>query len=201
MHMSAATIDHDRRRFLVAGTTALTVAGIAASAVPFLASFQPTAAAKIAGMPIRVDLSKISTGEGIKLLWRGTPMWVIRRSEAVVAQLASLSDRLKDPESLLSDQPSYVDRGTRARRNDVLVLTAVCTHLACIPDLKGVGDTNLGVDMQSGFVCPCHNSRFDAAGRVLKGSPAPINLPVPPYFFENDSTLIIGLDAAPVAAS
>jgi ubiquinol-cytochrome c reductase iron-sulfur subunit len=108
-----------------------------------------------------------------------------------------LSDRLKDPESLESEQPSYVDRITRARREDVLVLTAVCTHFACIPDLKGAGDPNLGVDINSGFVCPCHNSRYDAAGRVLKGSPAPINLPVPPHYFENDSSLIIGLDAAP----
>jgi ubiquinol-cytochrome c reductase iron-sulfur subunit len=195
--MSAATIDNDRRRFLIQGTTALAAVGIAASTVPFLASFQPTSAAKIAGLPARVDLSKISEGEGIKLLWRGTPMWVIRRSSIVVTQLASLSDRLKDPESLESEQPSYVDRTTRARREDVLVLTAVCTHLACIPDLKGAGDTNLGADINSGFVCPCHNSRFDAAGRVLKGSPAPINLPVPPHYFESDSSLIIGLDAAP----
>jgi ubiquinol-cytochrome c reductase iron-sulfur subunit len=197
--MSAATLDHDRRRFLVQGTTALAVAGVAASAVPFLASFQPTSAAKVAGLPARVDLSKIFDGEGIKLLWRGTPMWVIRRSNLVVTQLASLSDRLKDPESLESEQPSYVDHITRARRADVLVLTAVCTHLACIPDLKGAGDTNLGVDINSGFVCPCHNSRFDAAGRVLKGSPAPINLPVPPHYFESDSSLVIGLDAPPAA--
>jgi ubiquinol-cytochrome c reductase iron-sulfur subunit len=198
--MSAVTLDHDRRQFLIKSTAALGVAGIAATAVPFLASFQPTSAAKIAGMPARVDLSKIAMGEGIKLLWRGTPMWVIRRSDMVVAQLASLNDRLKDPKSLLSEQPSYVDRTMRARRDDVLVLTAVCTHLACIPDLKGAGDTNLGADINSGFVCPCHNSRFDAAGRVLKGSPAPINLPVPPHYFESDSMLIIGLDAPPADA-
>jgi ubiquinol-cytochrome c reductase iron-sulfur subunit len=197
--MNAAIIDVDRRRFLIACTTSLAVAGVAATAVPFIAYWQPTAATKLAGLPVRIDLTKIDIGEGIKFLWRGTPMWVIRRSDEVVAQLKNLRDQLKDPDSLAADQPSYVDRTLRTRRDDVMVLTAVCTHLGCIPDLKGSGDENLGDNLFSGFVCPCHNSRFDAAGRVLKGSPAPTNLPVPPYYFESDASLVIGVDSAPDA--
>jgi ubiquinol-cytochrome c reductase iron-sulfur subunit len=195
--MNAAVINHDRRRFLVAGTTALGVAGIAATAVPFIASWQPTPANRQAGLPARIDLTKIGVGEGIKLLWRGTPMWVIRRDATMIAQLDSLRSKLKDPDLLESEQPQYANNPMRARRADIMVLTAVCTHLGCIPELKGVGDSDLGADLNGGFFCACHGSRYDGAGRVLKGSPAPTNLPVPLYYFENDASLIIGIDVAP----
>jgi ubiquinol-cytochrome c reductase iron-sulfur subunit len=192
----SATIDYGRRQFLVNSTAALALTGIAVTAVPFLASFQPTPAAHLAGLPARIDLSKIALGEGIKLLWRGTPMWVIRRDTAMLDQLDSLRGKLKDPDSLESQQPTYAQNELRARRADVMVLTAICTHLGCIPELKGAGDGELGADLKGGFFCACHGSRYDGAGRVLKGSPASDNLPVPPYYFENDNILVIGVDAA-----
>jgi ubiquinol-cytochrome c reductase iron-sulfur subunit len=194
--MNATVVDQGRREFLVKSTTALAVAGIATTTVPFLASWQPTTAAALEGLPARIDLTKIPVGEGIKLLWRGMPMWVIRRDTAMIEQFESLRSRLKDPDSFESNQPIYAHNIFRARRADVMVLTAICTHLSCIPELKGAGDSDLGADLNGGFFCACHGSRYDAAGRVLKGSPASNNLSVPPYYFENADTLIIGIDAA-----
>jgi len=185
-----------RRQFLIRSTGALFIAGVAATTVPFIQSWQPTEGARLSGLPARIDLSKIGAGEGLKLLWRGTPMWVIRRSTASVQQLPMLNDQLKDPESLLSEQPDYAKNPLRARRAEVMVLTAVCTHLSCIPELKEKGSFEIDAGLESGFYCPCHGSRFDTAGRVLKGSPASTNLAVPPYYFENDTTLVIGADQA-----
>jgi len=198
--MTTATIDYGRRQFLVKSTTALALAGVATTAVPFLASWQPTAAAHLTGLPARIDLNKIPMGEGIKLLWRGTPMWVIRREATMINQLDGLRAKLKDPDSMQSTQPLYAHNNLRARRADVMVLTAICTHLACIPELKGAGDVELGPDLNGGFFCACHGSRYDGAGRVLKGSPASDNLPVPPYYFENDNLLVIGVDAPDATA-
>jgi len=197
----AQEFDAGRRQFLIKSTSALAIACVAATAVPFLASWLPTSSAKLAGLPARIDLSKIPVGEGIKFLWRGTPMWVIHRDNHAVQQLEALRLRLKDPDSLESEQPSYAHNILRSRRADVMVLTAVCTHLGCIPELKGAGDTNLGVDLRGGFFCACHGSRYDKAGRVLKGSPAPANLPVPAYYFGDSETLIIGSDAPPKAGA
>lgn len=196
--MTAVVIDSERRHFLVRATTALTVAGVAATVVPFAASWKPTASTRLAGRPAEVDVTKIAEGEGIKLMWRGTPIWVIRRSALVVDQLEELSGELKDPQSAESEQPGYALNTIRSRRADILVLTGICTHLGCIPDLKSADAAVLGGRMLSGFVCPCHGSRFDAAGRVLKGSPAPTNLAVPPYYFDSESILIIGAEG-PVA--
>ena len=188
-------VDEDRRRFLLNSTAALAVAGVAATAVPFLASWQPTATARLSGAPARIDLAKIPPGEGIKFLWRGLPMWVVHRSAAMADQLPTLREQLKDPDSRESMQPAYAANPLRSRRADVLVLTAVCTHLACIPELKGAGDAELGADLQGGFYCACHGSRYDVAGRVLKGSPAPRNMDVPEYYFDQDGTLIVGVGA------
>jgi ubiquinol-cytochrome c reductase iron-sulfur subunit len=140
-------------------------------------------------------LNQIAEGEGIKLLWRGTPIWVIRRSSHVISQLSTLSSDLKDPDSSNAEQPLYIRGASRSVRADIMVLTAICTHLGCVPDLKSVGDSALGATILSGFVCPCHGSRFDAAGRVLKGSPAPANLAIPPHHFMGDSVLVIGVDS------
>lgn len=196
--MSAASIDYSRRQFLLNTTGALASVGVATAAVPFLKYWQPTAAAQLDSAPARIDVSKLSLGEGVKILWRGMPMWVIRRSEAALSQLSALHDRLKDPESLESKQPDYARNDIRARRSDVMVLTAVCTHLQCIPELKGRDSGLLDADLEGGFFCACHGSRFDVAGRVLKGSPAPINLPVPEHYFADNNTLVIGLDSAPM---
>jgi ubiquinol-cytochrome c reductase iron-sulfur subunit len=194
--MTIAPVDHDRRQFLVKSTATLAVVGMATTAVPFLASWQPTPATKLAGVPARIDLAKMAIGEGVKFLWRGAPMWVIRRDPAMIDQLDSLRAKLKDPDSLESQQPPYAHNSQRARRADVMVLTAICTHLGCIPELKGAGDSDLGADLNGGFFCACHGSRYDGAGRVLKGSPASGNMAVPPYYFANEMVVVIGVDAA-----
>lgn len=191
--MSTTTIDQDRREFLIKSTAAIGAAGVALTAVPFLASWQPTEATRLGGLPARIDLTKLSEGEGIKLLWRGTPMWIVRRS---TESLGALDPSLvKDPDSKESLQPNYAQNAHRSRREDVLVLSAICTHLGCLPQFKSQSDAELGPDLRSGFYCPCHGSRFDLAGRVLKGSPAPTNLSVPVYHFVDANTLVIGADA------
>lgn len=195
--MSAAIVDRSRRQFLINSTGAIATIGVATTAVPFLKYWQPTAASQLDNAPARIDVSKLSVGEGVKFLWRGLPMWVVRRSEAALTQLSTLRDRLKDPDSLESTQPDYVRNTNRARRPDVMVLTAVCTHLQCIPELKGRDSGLLDADLEGGFFCACHGSRFDVAGRVLKGSPAPMNLSVPEYYFEDDIDLVIGVNAPP----
>jgi ubiquinol-cytochrome c reductase iron-sulfur subunit len=187
--------DHGRRQFLVNSTAAVALVGISTTAVPFFSSCQPTAAKKLAGLPVQIDVSKLSIGEGIKILWRGMPMWIVRRSAEAVAQLDSLRDALKDPDSKESAQPEYAHNNMRARSAEVLVLSAVCTHLGCIPALKSAGEGNIDARMAGGFVCPCHDSKFDLAGRVMKGSPASINLPVPAHYFETENILVVGADA------
>lgn len=192
--MTATTVDSSRRHFLISATTTLTVVGAGSTAVPFLASWQPTSRTRSAGRPAEVDVTKIADSEGVKVLWRGTPIWIVRRSAAVVAQLASLSSELKDPDTTASEQPVYVNNPTRSRRADIMVLTAICTHLGCIPELRSADGAALGAGILSGFLCPCHGSRFDAAGRVLKGSPASINLAIPPHYFMNDGVLVVGME-------
>jgi ubiquinol-cytochrome c reductase iron-sulfur subunit len=186
-------VDDKRREFLVKSTVAFAAAGAALTAVPFLASWQPTDATRLGGLPARIDLTKIGIGEGIKLLWRGTPMWVVRRSSQSLEGLDAAL--VKDPDSAESLQPDYARNAHRSRREDVIVLSAICTHLGCLPQFKSTSDAELGPDLNSGFYCPCHGSRFDLAGRVLKGSPAPTNLTVPAYHFADANTLIIGADA------
>ncbi len=192
----AIPLDVGRRRFLIRSTGTLCIAGVATGAVPFIQSCQPTEGARLASLPARIDLTKLSEGEGLKLLWRGLPMWVVRRTQPSIQQLPSLQDRLKDPDSLDSEQPAYAKNELRSRRADIVVLTAVCTHLSCVPELKAKGSDEIDAGLESGFFCPCHGSRFDTAGRVLKGSPASTNLAVPAYYFENETTLVIGADAA-----
>lgn len=204
--MTAATFDQSpdpgsvpdarRRDFLIKTTGTLAMGGIAATAVPFLASWAPTSATRLSGEPIVIDLSKIDPGAGLKLLWRGTPMWVIKRTPAISESLPHVTALLKDPDSLESIQPSYAQNALRARRADVLVITAICTHLSCLPEFRAMPDADLGAGLDSGFFCACHGSRYDSAGRVLKGSPAPTNLPVPSHYFADDATLVIGADSA-----
>lgn len=187
--------DSGRRAFLIHGTGVLSLAALGGTAVPFLASWQPTQATRLSGAPAIIDLTKLQNGEGIKLLWRGTPMWVVKRGAEIAGTLAAQAPLLEDPDSRESVQPEYARNTQRSRRPEVMVLTAICTHLGCLPKFT-TAETEIGTDITSGFYCPCHGSRFDAAGRVLKGSPAPTNLPVPEYYFEDDDTLIIGAASA-----
>ncbi len=180
---------HGRRRFLIAATSVVSGAGVAAAAVPFLASWQPNAAARAAGAPVRLDLAKLERGGMLIVGWRGKPVYVLRRSAEQLAALNEHAERLADPDSLRSKQPDYIQQPWRSLNPEYLVVIGLCTHLGCTPKLRA--DVLSG---SSGFFCPCHGSIFDVAGRVLRNMPAPANLSVPPHRYEQESVLVIGLD-------
>ena len=192
------TVDNSKRRFL---TTAASVvvggAGAAAVAVPFVSSMLPSAKAQAAGAPVDVDISKIEIGQQMTIEWRKQPVWVIRRSTETIETLASLDELLQDPgSSVASQQPEYCKNDTRSIRDEIIVLVGVCTHLGCSPTYRPeLAPEDLGSDWKGGFYCPCHGSKFDLAGRVFAGVPAPTNLVVPPYYFKGDSRILIGEDA------
>jgi ubiquinol-cytochrome c reductase iron-sulfur subunit len=186
--------DQTRRSLLVATTAVGAVAGLGA-AVPFVASMWPSERAKAAGAPIEVDLSLIAPGEVKTFEWRGKPVWVIRRTQEMLASLKAAEGRLSDPASKASEQPKYAENEYRSQKPEIMVMEGVCTHLGCSPQLKPAdAKGEMGGDWAGGFYCPCHGSKFDLAGRVYSGSPAPLNLKVPPYEFVSDATLVIGED-------
>jgi ubiquinol-cytochrome c reductase iron-sulfur subunit len=187
-------LDKTRRNLIVATSA---VGGVAAlgAAVPFVASMWPSERARAAGAPVEVDLTKIAPGSMEVIEWRGKPVWVIRRTQEMLASLKSVEARLSDPASKASDQPKYAQNEYRSAKPEFMVMEGVCTHLGCSPQLKGPeAKAEMGGDWAGGFYCPCHGSKFDLAGRVYSGSPAPLNLVVPPYEFIADGTLVIGED-------
>ncbi len=191
-------VDNGRRHFLIVATTVTGVAGAALTAVPFLASWKPSARAQALGAPVEADISKLESGAMIKVNWRGQAVYLVHRSPEMRAKLASpeLTARLRDPESKESDQPKYAQNAERALKPEFLVLIGVCTHLGCAPMNRfQPGDADLGADWPGGFYCPCHGSKFDLAGRVFKDVPAPLNLKVPPYRFINEGLVQIGVDS------
>jgi ubiquinol-cytochrome c reductase iron-sulfur subunit len=193
----AQGVDQDRRKFLTVATSATAAVGAAFAASPFVASWSLSERAKALGAPVSVDLSKLEMGQMITVVWRKQPIYIFKRSPAVVAGLVAIDPRLKDPKSADSDQPAYATNESRSRRDDIAVLIATCTHLGCLPKQHfDPGDAELGADWPGGFRCPCHGSRFDMAGRVFEGSPASVNLRVPPYSYPNATTLLIGQDEA-----
>jgi ubiquinol-cytochrome c reductase iron-sulfur subunit len=157
----------------------------------------PSARARAAGAPVEVDVSKLEPGMMITVEWRGRPVWIIHRTREMLDNLPKMDERVADPLSRQSEQPEYAANETRARNPEYLVLVGICTHLGCSPSekLKAGPDSGLGDDWLGGFYCPCHGSKFDLAGRVLKGMPAPTNLSVPPYQFITDTRLLIGEDS------
>jgi len=190
-------VDKSRRVFLTAATAATGALGVALAVVPFVASWLPSERARAFGAPTSLDLSQLEPGQMVVVIWRKQPVYVVRRTPEMLASLASHDDRLKDPTSANSEQPSYAQNVARARKPEYLVLIGVCTHLGCLPKARfEVGMAELGADWPGGFFCPCHGSRFDLAGRVFDGSPASVNLRVPPYAYEGEQLLVIGLDAA-----
>lgn len=200
--MAEDHVDKHRRRFLTAVTAGVGAVGGIAAAVPFVASMSPSARAKAAGAPIRIDISKLEVGQMIREEWRGKPVWVLKRSEEMLASLDAVEDELLDPRSeVTSQQPDYVDAEFRSVEPEVLVLVGICTHLGCAPVQNfAIGaQSGLGDDWQGGFFCPCHGSKFDLAGRVYKGVPAPTNLVVPPHRFENGTMIVVGEDPQGVA--
>jgi ubiquinol-cytochrome c reductase iron-sulfur subunit len=191
-------IDGGRRHFLLVATTVTGLAGAAATAVPFLASWKPSARAQALGAPIEQDISKLEPGAVVKVNWRGQAIFVVRRTPEMLATLSSpeVVNNLRDPNSEESEQPAYTQNESRALKPEYLVLVGVCTHLGCAPLSRfEPQDAELGADWRGGFYCPCHGSKFDLAGRVFKDVPAPTNLRVPPYRFMNETLLQIGVDA------
>jgi ubiquinol-cytochrome c reductase iron-sulfur subunit len=190
-------VDLSRRKFLTAATSATAAVGVVFAVTPFVSSWKPSERARALGAPISVDLSRLEVGQLVTYVWRKQPIYIFKRSPATVEKLAAHDAQLKDPKSAESDQPSYAANAMRSVRPDVAVLIATCTHLGCLPKQHfEPGDAELGADWPGGFLCPCHGSRFDLAGRVFNGSPASVNLRIPPYTFPNDNTLLIGQDGA-----
>lgn len=196
--MSDDGVNTTRRRFLTAATSVVGAAGVVGVAVPFVGSWQPSAKAKAAGAPVKFDISKLEKGEMKVVEWRGKPVYVVRRSQESVEELSSLDGSLKDPDSSNVDQqPEYVDPVYRSINPEYMVLVGLCTHLGCAPKFRpelGEVQTSDGSEWVGGFFCPCHGSMFDLSGRVYKGVPASDNLAVPPYSFESDNVIIIGVD-------
>ncbi|MDP3705682.1 MAG: ubiquinol-cytochrome c reductase iron-sulfur subunit [Legionellaceae bacterium] len=200
---SEHTIDEQRRRFLLHSVRIVGGVGALCAFAPFLASWNPSEKAKVAGGPVQVDLSHMQPGQQMTVAWRGKPIWIIRRTSAMLEQLRNHHDDLRDPDSRVPQQPSSSRNQYRSIKPEYLVLVGVCTHLGCTPLFKPNGETkrvlpdrDLAVtetpQLTGGFYCPCHGSRFDLAGRVYKGVPAPINLEVPPYRFLQEHVIEIG---------
>lgn len=191
------SVDKSRRRWISITCAAGGAAGVAA-AVPFACSFQPSERAKAAGAPVEVDLAGIAPGELRTVEWRGKPVWIVRRTPEMLASLKATEEKVADP---LSDRkaypvPEYAKNVHRSRNPEWLVVVGICSHLGCSPisRFEPGAQPNLPDDWSGGFLCPCHGSTFDLAGRVFKNKPAPDNLEVPPYTFEGDTKLVIGLD-------
>jgi ubiquinol-cytochrome c reductase iron-sulfur subunit len=198
-------VDHSRRRLLTAATVGTGVLGAAFAAIPFIASWKPSARAKALGAPVEVDASKLEAGQMLKVVWRGQAVFVVRRVKAVVDQLSGHDDMLADPKSEDSVQPAYIKStgAVRARNPEIWVGLAVCTHLGCSPlgaflpnDSFQVAGADLGANWPGGFYCPCHGSKYDLSGRVFKSMPAPKNLTVPPYAIAANTRIVIGVDDA-----
>jgi ubiquinol-cytochrome c reductase iron-sulfur subunit len=189
-------VDTGRRHFLTVATVATGAVGAAFAAVPFLASWKPSARAKALGAPVEVDVSKLEPGSMVKVEWRGKAIFIVHRTQEMLASLNGVADRLRDPDSNSSEQPEYARNEARSIKPEVLVLVGVCTHLGCAPlDKFSQGDATVEASWPGGFFCPCHGSKFDMSGRVFKDVPAPTNLPVPPHKFVSDTRILIGTDA------
>lgn len=188
--------DNPRRRFLTVATSVVGGVGVVGAAVPFVASWNPSAKAKAAGADVEVDISAIEPGQLIRVMWRSKPVWIVRRTPEILAELAKHEDKLRDPASENEQQPAFAKNQWRSMKEEYLILVGICTHLGCSPQHMKDGAFEEYVEgVPDGFFCPCHGSKFDMAGRVFQNVPAPLNLVVPPYQFVNDTTVIIGSEA------
>lgn len=189
------SVDWRRRRFLLSATT--TVGGITtvAAAVPFVASMLPSERAKAAQAPVEADIGKVERGTLATVEWSGKPVWVLHRTDNMIAALGTQDDQLRDARSEQPQQPDYVKNATRSIRPEYFVAIGICTHLGCVPSYAPqTGVAGLRADWSGGFYCPCHGSKFDLAGRVFRGVPAPLNLVIPPHKYLSDSRLLVGAD-------
>lgn len=198
--MTSDGVNHSRRKFLLGATSVVGGAGVVGAAIPFVSSWQPSAKAKAAGAPVKVNISKLEVGGRLVVEWRGKPVYIVRRDAAALATIDTFSEGiLKDPASESAAQPDYVAGSARtlAGKEEYLILVGLCTHLGCAPMYRpDVGALDLGGDAwMGGFFCPCHGSKFDLSGRVYAGVPAPTNLEIPPHVYESDDVVIIGIDS------
>ena len=198
--MNGEVVNESRRKFLLGATSVVGGAGVVGAAVPFVASWQPSAKAKAAGAPVKVNISKLEVGARMVVEWRGKPVYIVRRTAEALAAISQIGDDiLRDVDSQEASQTDYVNGSARtlAGKEEYLILVGLCTHLGCAPLYRpDVGAVDLGGDSWlGGFFCPCHGSKFDLSGRVFSGVPAPKNLEVPPHMYESDNIVIIGVDA------
>jgi len=190
-----AGLNNKKRRFLIGATSVVGGIGVVAAAVPFAMSFWPSERAKAAGAPVDVDIGKLELGQKINVEWRGKVVWVIHRTKEMLATLPKLDDKVADPKSDVDHQPSYAKNEARSIKPEIFVAIGICTHLGCSPTFRPeVAPGDLGPDWLGGFFCPCHQSKFDLAGRVYKSVPAPTNLYIPPYKFLSETRIVIGED-------
>ena len=194
-------VDSAKRRFLTTATTVVGAAGVAATSIPFISSMLPSEKAQAAGAPIEVDISKLEAGQRITAEWRGRPIWIVKHTEQTIKQLKANTDKLRDPNSEVTEQqPECCQNPLRSIREDIVVLIGICTHLGCSPVYRPeLAPEDLGADWQGGFFCPCHGSKFDLAGRVYQGVPAPTNLQVPPYYYINENKILVGEESKGIA--
>ena len=194
--MANEEVNTGRRRFLTATTAVVGAVGAGFAAVPFIKSWEPSARARFAGAPVNQDISALAEGAQLVLNWRGQPIYIARRNKAMLDIMKSLDGLLADPNSTNADQqPKYAQNATRSIKPEISVLVGVCTHLGCAPEfLPEVKPQPFDPNWKGGYFCPCHKSRYDLAGRVFKAQPAPLALPVPPYHFQDDNTLVIGVE-------
>ncbi len=193
--MSTDGVDTSRRRFLTAATSVVGAVGAGFVAVPFISSMEPSARAQAAGAPVEADFSKLEPGSMMTVAWRGKPVWILRRTEQNLADLKTLDGQLRDPESKVDHQPPYCQNEYRSIKPEYLVIVGICTHLGCSPTYRPeIAPPDLGPEWKGGYFCPCHGSRFDLAGRVYQGVPAPTNLVVPMYMYLDETRVLVGKD-------
>jgi ubiquinol-cytochrome c reductase iron-sulfur subunit len=193
--MSSDGVNKGRRRFLVATTSVVGGVGVGIAAIPFIKSWMPSERAESVGGPVEVYVGKLKEGQLLKVQWRGQTIGILRRTPEMVSGLGKVDDVLADPQSLKAEQPAYIEGEPRAVKPEFLVVNMHCTHLGCVPQMiPQVGPQPFDDNWNGGFYCPCHKSKFDLAGRVYKGVPAPTNLRIPPYSFLDDQTLMIGVN-------
>ena len=188
-------VDLGKRRFLTASTSAVGVVGAGFVAVPFVKSMSPSARAQAAGAPVEANISKLQAGQMMTVEWRGKPVWIVRRTQETLDTLKTMDGLMSDPASAESDQPEYCTNAARSIKPEYLITVGICTHLGCSPTFRPeMAPADHGADWKGGFFCPCHGSKFDLAGRVYAGVPAPLNLVVPPHKYINDGLIVVGID-------
>ena len=194
-NMTEGIDDKSRRRFLITATSVVGGIGVGFASVPFVLSMRPSAKTQAAGAPVEVDISKIEDGQKLTIEWRGKPVWIVKRTSKNLADLPSLNQKLRDPDSSVDQQPNYAQNPNRSLKPEYFVVIGICTHLGCSPSyVKENEPHDLGSDWKGGFFCPCHGSTFDLAGRVYEGVPAPTNLVVPPHTYLSNTQILVGVD-------